>query len=140
MSRSGYLDDGDWDYDEWSMIRWSGAVKSAIRGARGQAFLKDLASALDALPEKRLAAGSLVTPAGEVCALGAVGRARGMNIEAIDPEDNEAVASAFGISDALAREVMYQNDDRFARSDEQRFGDVRRWAASQIKAPKKEEE
>jgi len=47
MSRSGYSDDCD---DQWSLICWRGAVKSAIRGKRGQAFLKEMLAALDALP------------------------------------------------------------------------------------------
>jgi hypothetical protein len=34
MSRSGYSDDIDSADDQWALIRWRGAVKSAIRGAR----------------------------------------------------------------------------------------------------------
>jgi len=41
MSRSGYSD----DCDVWALIRWRGAVKSAIRGARGQAMLRELIQA-----------------------------------------------------------------------------------------------
>ena len=110
MSRSGYSDDSD-DCDNWAMIRWRGAVKQAISGARGQAMLRELVQALDALPEKRLAAGSLVTADGGYCALGALGRARGMDMAQIDPEDREAVAKAFGVAEALAAEVMYLNDE-----------------------------
>lgn len=33
MSRSGYSE----DLDMWDLIRWRGAVKSALRGKRGQA-------------------------------------------------------------------------------------------------------
>ncbi|KGC50992.1 hypothetical protein DO66_5867 [Burkholderia pseudomallei] len=36
MSRSGYSD----DCGGWSLIRWRGAVNSAIKGARGQKFLR----------------------------------------------------------------------------------------------------
>lgn len=57
MSRSGYVDDM---CDEWAMIRYRGAVKSAIRGKRGQAFLREMLAALDAMPEKRLTAGALI--------------------------------------------------------------------------------
>lgn len=108
MSRSGYTDDCE---DLWAMIRWRGAVKSAIRGARGQAMLRELIAALDALPEKRLAADSLVTDDGEFCALGALGHARGLDMSEIDPYDREAVAKAFGIAEALAAEIMYKNDE-----------------------------
>ena len=39
MSRSGYSD----DLDNWDLIRWRGQVSSAIRGKRGQGFLRELA-------------------------------------------------------------------------------------------------
>ena len=107
MSRSGYSD----DCDGWALIRWRGAVKQAITGARGQAMLRELVQALDALPEKRLAAGSLVTADGDYCALGALGRARGLDLAQIDPEDRGSVAEAFGVAMALAAEIMYLNDE-----------------------------
>jgi len=107
MSRSGYCD----DLDNWDLIRWRGAVASAIRGARGQAMLRELRDALDALPEKRLAADSLVTADGECCALGSLGVARGMDLEPIDPDDREGVAAAFGVAEALAAEIMFLNDE-----------------------------
>ena len=110
MSRSGYSD----DCDGWALIRWRGAVTQAIRGARGQAMLRELMQALDALPEKTLAADSLVTADGEYCALGALGRARGIDMSTIDPEDCAAVAGAFGIAKALAAEIMFLNDDGVA--------------------------
>ncbi len=51
MSRSGYID----DYDDPLVIgRWRGMVSSAVRGKRGQQFLKDLAVALDEMHEKKL--------------------------------------------------------------------------------------
>lgn len=57
MSRSGYVDDM---CDQWAMICYRGAVSSAIRGRRGQAFLREMLAALDAMPEKRLISGALV--------------------------------------------------------------------------------
>lgn len=57
MSRHGYTDSCD---DNFALIRWRGAAKSAIRGKRGQAFLRELLAALDAMPEKRLIARELV--------------------------------------------------------------------------------
>jgi len=57
MSRSGYSDDCE---DNWSWICWRGAVKSAIRGKRGQAFLRETLAALDALPERKLIAKDLI--------------------------------------------------------------------------------
>jgi hypothetical protein len=106
VSRSGYSD----DCDGWALIRWRGAVASAIRGKRGQSALREIVEALDALPNKRLASDSLVNADGEYCTLGALGRARGLDMGPIDPEDREAVAANFGISEALAAEIMYEND------------------------------
>lgn len=79
MSRSGYTDDG---LDSWQVIRWRGAVASAIRGRRGQALLTELLAALDAMPVKELIKEQLVED-GAVCALGALGRARGVDMSAI---------------------------------------------------------
>lgn len=107
MSRSGYSD----ECDGWDLIRWRGAVTSAMRGRRGQAMLRELVEALDALPEKRLVASALTTPDGDCCALGALGMARGLDLGPIDPEDRAAVAHAFGVAEALAAEVMFENDE-----------------------------
>ena len=106
MSRSGYSD----DCDGWALICWRGAVKSAIRGARGQALLRETLTALDAMPVKELIAHELVQD-GEFCTLGVVGQKRGIDISALDPEDRESVAVAFGIAPALAAEIVYENDE-----------------------------
>lgn len=132
MSRSGYIDDS---IEQWSLIRWRGAVASAIRGKRGQAFLKEMLAALDALPEKKLIRNDLQDEYedGAVCALGAVGRARGLDMAAVDADDHETVAGFFGIPHALACEVMYMNDDAWWRlSPEERFTRMRRWIESNI--------
>ncbi len=50
MSRSGYSD----DLDQGDLNRWRGAVASAIRGKRGQSFLRELLASLDAMPRKEL--------------------------------------------------------------------------------------
>jgi hypothetical protein len=109
MSRSGYSEDGD---NTWSLIRWRGAVASAIRGKRGQAFLREALAALDAMPEKTLTTGELETD-GEFCTLGVVGHARGLDLSSIDSEDWERLAGTFDISEAMAREIMWENDESF---------------------------
>lgn len=126
MSRSGYSD----ACDGWALIRWRGAVASAIRGQRGQAALAEIVTALDALPERVLAGGSLQTADGEFCTLGALGRARGIDMSAIDAEDRAAVAEAFGISEALAAEIMFLNDEHvedFKFQDFEVCGPLRPW-------------
>ena len=128
MSRSGYSD----DVDGWALIRWRGAVRSAIRGKRGQTFLREMLAALDALPEKRLIEEELAH-AGEVCAIGAVGKAGNVPMETIHPEDYGAIATAFGISEAMAREIMFMNDEGHRReTPEERFTRMREWIVSQI--------
>lgn len=133
MSRSGY-EDGD---DLWSMIRWRGAVQSAIRGRRGQQLLRELAEAMDAMPVKRLIADELEN-GGEYCAMGVVGVARVIPLDHIDPEDIERVADTFGIADALAREIVYQNDEGAFRpreeSPEARWGRMRAWVDEQLRS------
>lgn len=108
MSRSGYTDDCD---DPLSLGRWRAQVNSAIRGKRGQQFLRDLIAALDALPEKELIAGDLVDDEGCVCALGALGSARNIDLESMDTYDYDALGAAFNIAYQLAQEVMYENDE-----------------------------
>lgn len=127
MSRCSY-DEG---LDNWELIRWRGAVASAIKGKRGKACLQEMATALDALEAKRLIKNDLVR-GGEACALGVLGIARGLNMEDIDPEDLDAVAETFGIARALAAEIMFINDDFFDVTPEYRFWRVRQWITEQI--------
>ncbi len=137
MSRHGYTEGGD---DEWAMIRWRGAVSSALRGSRGQKLLKELAAAMDAMPEKRLIEGELVNEDGEHCALGVVGAARQLDLKTIDPENYDQVASNFDIAAALAREIEWVNDDyghnAWMRMDETtpeaRWKRVREWVDEKI--------
>ena len=129
MNRSGYYYDID---DFWAHIRWRGAVKSAIRGKRGQAFLREMLAAMDAMPSKRLIAHNL-QKGGEVCAIGTIGVARGIDMAVIDVEDYDKVADVFGVSAALVREIEYENDDNWHReTPEGRFVRVRQWAKNQL--------
>jgi hypothetical protein len=140
MSRSGY--DYDGDYDQWKSIMWRANVDRAIRGRRGQAFLREMLAALDAIPTKRLIDRDLERLDG-VCALGAVGRLRGTDMSGIDLEQYpeyevpHVVANTFGITGVLAAEIMYVNDEwgGYWRTEtpEQRWDRVRRWVAEQIR-------
>jgi len=130
VSRSGYSE----DLDNWSLIKWRGAVLSAMRGRRGQAFLKELAAALDAMPQRRLIADELEA-GGEVCALGAVGRARGLDMTAVDLEDREDVGRAFGIAPAMAAEIEFWNDGYCETTPEQRWATVRGLVARALAQP-----
>lgn len=132
MSRSNYSD----DLDQWDLIRWRGAVRSAIRGKRGQAFLREMLAALDAMPQKELIIGELVTASGACCALGAVAVARGIDVSDLKPEyEPEAVAARFGVAEAFSREVQYENDEAMwvRETPAERWARMRRWVAEQIR-------
>lgn len=149
MSRSGYSDDYD---DQWGLIMWRGQVASAIRGKRGQAFLMELLDALEAMPERRLVAdvlkepdpiaivdadGRVVDVHPQVCALGALGVRRGVDMDALNPENYDQIAEIFGVSHQLVQELEFENDefgDYYGhRTPEQRWQHMHDWAMRQIR-------
>ena len=131
MSRSEYSD----DCDGWDLVRWRGAVTSAMKGRRGQKFLIELRDALDAMPVKELIAHELVKQGG-VCALGVVGQKRGIALESIDPEDSRTVAEQFGIANAMAQEIAFLNDEAAWHDEtpQQRWSRMRNWVDINILA------
>jgi hypothetical protein len=142
MSRSGYTECSEDHEARWQQIRWRGAVHAAIFGKRGQAFLTELLAALDALPEKKLIAHQLVDLSGNVCALGAVAKARGLDVSNLDPQNQYAVAKTFDIALALACEIMFENDEYWQYwrefTPEARFNSVRQWVVENIKKESKD--
>lgn len=133
MSRSGY---SDYDDDRNSIVMWRGQVASAIRGKRGQTFLREMLEVLDTMPEKQLIADELENN-GRVCAIGSVGLKRGIDMQNLDPYDYDILASAFNIAHQLVREIEYVNDEcGYQDTPETRWTRVRNWVASQIKEPK----
>lgn len=135
MNRSGYID--DYDFDNLVAGRWRGMVASSIRGARGQAFLREMLEALDAMPEKRLIAHDLISE-GEVCAIGTVGIKRGLEMSEIDVEDYDYISSLFGIAAPLVQEIEYINDEcgPQRQTPEDRWSRVRAWVVRQINPAK----
>jgi hypothetical protein len=136
MSRSGYTEDSD---NNWDLIRWRGAVLSATRGKRGQAFLRDLLAALEAMPERELVANEFQAD-GSFCTLGVIGDARGVNLDEIDVFDYDELSSTFGVASALVREIMYENDDFWIPSNNDetakrraRWLYMHNWVKSRIK-------
>lgn len=136
MSRSGY----SCDIENWALIRWRGAVNSAMKGKRGQAFFKEMRDSLLALPEKKLIYGSL-SLGGQVCSLGCVMVSRKMaegmsREEALGVvEDNwsgdflEDIPEELNIANAMAKEIMFENDDdwHMSRTDEDRYNYILGW-------------
>jgi len=142
MSRSGYSD----DCGGWGLVCWRGAVKSALSGKRGQSFLVELRDALDAMPDKRLVTDTLEAD-GQFCTLGVLGAKRGLEMSAIDSHCRESVSEAFGIAEAMAAEIVYENDEHpgnyemqpdgrgkwVAETPEHRWHRMRKWVESNIK-------
>jgi len=131
MSRSGYSH----DIDQWDLIRWRGAVAAAMRGKHGQAFLLEMWKAMTALPSPKLIANSLVEKDGAVCAMGAVGKQRGIDMSALDPENIEGVAGTFGINQKLAMEIAYMNDEggSYNETPEDRYVRMKKWVETNLK-------
>lgn len=134
MSRCGY---GDYepDYDNAAAL-WERSVKNALCGRRGQAFLRELGAALEALPVKRLIANSFVED-GEVCALGALATHRRVDMSDLDPDDYylaEEAANRLGIARCLAAEVMWLNDELSPRDEtpERRYERMLRWTRENL--------
>jgi hypothetical protein len=136
MSRSNYSEDYDEQFPN-ALFLYRNSVDLALSGRRGQRFLRDLIAALEAMPTKELIADRLVD-SGSVCAIGAVGVRRGVNMAGLDPEDAKSVAKAFGIAECMAREITFENDEavpywRDPETPEQRWRRMRDWAQGNIK-------
>ena len=145
MSRSGY----SYDLDQWTLIRWRGAVASAIRGKRGQSLLRELEAALVALPGKRLIDNEFAnSEKQQVCALGAVAVKRRLDkgvaladalkdVEEKYPEDSaaEVASEEMNVADALVKEITSINDDYYygTSTPEERYHRVLTWVREQIK-------
>ena len=132
MSRSNYSYDGGPELN-----LWRANVDRAPAGKRGQAFLRELAQRMDEMPEKKLIAGDLVTPAGECCTIGVVCKGRGLDTKDIDIEDPEAVGRLVGLSRVMAAEIEYINDERgpYGESEtpEARWVRMREWVSQNLR-------
>lgn len=107
MSRSGYSD----DLDEADLETYRELIRDIIAEPGSQAFLRELAAAMDAMPEKMLITEELINSEGECCTIGVVCKARGVDVSKIDVDAPEQVAAAVGIAQELAAEIEYENDE-----------------------------
>ena len=135
-----YYDD---DLEPWEENLSAGALRSAIRGKRGQQLLRDLINGLDALPSPELSAGALEDEeTGGCCALGAVRRFRGADAVPLwfDPMEEDLrpahLAEPFNISVSLAWAVLQVNEDADGCNNERarrrRWQRVRDWAVENL--------
>ena len=118
MNRSVYTDE------------WRRMVDAAIHSPKGQSFLREMAIALDSLPDKWLINGSLVDDDGDCCAIGAVCKARGIDTAGMD-NDLGCVAERLGVPLPLACEIVNENDD-CRETLETRWQRMRRWVDRHI--------
>lgn len=114
---------------------------SAIRGKRGQAFLRRLAEAMDAMPEKRLIASALRTGS-DRCALGLLASEPLSASEGVDEFYGDwdknflaKLSKELDISRSLVREIAFQNDEctvEINETPEARWVRMRTWVRSRI--------
>lgn len=140
MSRSGYTD----DCEGRDLAMWRGQVASAIRGKRGQTLLRELLEALEAMPIKCLIAHKLKRDAPafippefavpNVCAIGSLGIRRGVDLEAMDPEDYDTIADTFGVAHQLIQEIEFMNDEvgSWKETPEHRWQRMRNWVSENL--------
>ena len=141
MSRL-YQDDSG-DAEPWMEGQQAGALRSAIRGQRGQRLLRDLVAGLEALPSPELSAGALEDEdTGCCCAFGVVRRYRGAAAVPLyfDPMEADLdpphFAEPFDVAPALAWEVVEVNegssDSNMEAARRQRWERVRAWAVKHL--------
>lgn len=128
MSRSGYSDDCE------NLNLYRATVARAIHGKRGQALLQKMAAALDGMPVRELADGVLRRDE-QVCALGAVAVAHGIDVSELDETDSDAVGKTFDVARSMAAEIAYVNDECGPWKGEtpaQRWTRVRAWVSENL--------
>ena len=137
MSRSNYS-------HEWTneMYLYRGTVNRSIDGKRGQAFLKRMVAALEAMPIKELHADIFAKTDGVCCAMGAVALHEGHDIEKdYDPnvqDDSNYAYEKLNISRSMAAEIAFLNDDGnwFFQEEEKpsaRWKRMYAWAKDRLK-------
>lgn len=127
VNRSGYD-----ACDEDVAAEWFCDVADAIASPEGQAFLRELADALDALPAKRLIDRVLINDDGDCCAIGAICKSRGISTGGID-NDMGCVAERLGAPWPLVAEIIDQNDGYHNAMPDARWHRMRRWVDKKIR-------
>ena len=126
--RIDYTDDED---RPGQFALWNENVKRSIKGKAGQKALREFEAALLALPEKRLIHGMLTNDVGEVCAIGAYARHKGLDLAGFDPEyESDEVGIAAGMPRLVAWEVVAMNDLLFAKVWEIAEGPIPQYGAN----------
>lgn len=107
-SRINYTDEED---HPGQFALWDANCSRSIKGKAGQRELRELEAALLALPNKRLVSGALSTDDGDVCAIGAYAKHKGVNLADYDPEhESDEVGVDAGMPRLVAWQVVALND------------------------------
>jgi hypothetical protein len=131
MSRISYSEDEDYP---GQFELWQANCMRSIHGNKGKEELRILREALLALPQKRLTYGALVEPDGEVCAIGAYARHKGIDLSQFDPEDaSDEAGVAAGMPAMAAWKIVEMNDFEFAHlTPERRYSKMLEWVEQQL--------
>jgi len=107
--RFSYSEDEDFN-GQFSL--WQANCRRSMKGKKGQAAFRDMRDALLAMPEKRLVSGVLYDDKGGVCAIGALLRHKGVDLQVLDPEDatDETGARLAKIPPLVAWKIVERND------------------------------
>lgn len=133
MSRISYCDEEDF---AGQFELWQANCRRSLQGKRGQEELRLLRDSLLALPKKRLIHGALIDEEnGEVCAIGAYARHKGLDLKKYDPEDEtDAVGIEAGMPKLAAWKVVEMNDEQYHSgfTPEQRYEAMLGWVERQL--------
>lgn len=131
--RIGYSEEEDFS---GQFDLWQANCRRSLRGKRGQQELRELHAALLALPEKRLIHGSLEDEEGGVCAIGAYGKRKGLDLSKFDVDcDTDEVGIAGGMPRLVAWKVVEMNDIELDRlTPEKRYEKMLAWVESKLEA------
>lgn len=140
LSRSGFHEFDCYDRDEiLAFGRGRGQIASAIRGKRGQALLRLIRDALDAIPNKQLGSDSLRGDKGCYCAIGAAYWFSDKPLPYVDHPDYEdfeideliidSASAHLNAAEILIQEIMWNNDEcvRLKRGEIPAMLRRRRW-------------
>ena len=138
--RIGYSEDEDYP-GQFGL--WQANCRRSLQGKVGQAALRELESALLALPDKRLIANKMIDSEGDVCAIGALARYKGRDILAephVGDEDEfegdgemEEIGMELGMPRLVAWKVVELNDIQLTGSNLVTCEGPYRWPAEKPK-------
>jgi hypothetical protein len=130
--RLNYSEDEDY---AGQFFLWQANCERSLKGKAGQRELRELREALLALPEKRLIGHLLYDDDGGVCAIGAYGKYKGVDLTKFDPEEgeHEDVGRAGGMPRLVAWKVVEMNDMDFdLETPEERYVKMLAWVEKQL--------